>query len=71
LTDNHEAGAPGAEKSDCFFRLICVIHDASMIRYKALFYKLYGDWEVFISTPKNTKVAPSPCPSLHLLRMVQ
>jgi len=43
LTDNHEAGAAGAEKSDCFFRLICIIHDDSMIRYKVPFYKLYGD----------------------------
>jgi hypothetical protein len=41
LTDNHEAGAASAEKSNSFFRLICVIHDASMIRYKAPFYKLF------------------------------
>ena len=27
LADNHEAGAAGAEKSDCFLRLIYVIHD--------------------------------------------
>jgi hypothetical protein len=41
LTDNHEAGAAGAEKSDCFFRLSFVIHDDSMIRDGALFYKLF------------------------------
>jgi hypothetical protein len=47
LTDNHEAGAASAEKSNSFFRLICVIHDASMIRYKAPFYKLCDSFLVF------------------------
>jgi len=48
LADNHEAGAAGAEKSDCFLRLIYVIHDDSMIRDRALFYKLYEDLLKFV-----------------------